>query len=84
MQAGHAIGGRHNAVLFDLDLIRVQCVQCNVFLHGNYHIFTTKLIRENGLEWWEQKLANSRRIVKLTRLDLLAIREDYAARMEKL
>lgn len=72
-QAGHAIGGRHNAVLLDLEILRPQCVPCNVFKRGNYPIFTTKLIKENGMEWWEAKLEASRRIVKYTRPDLEAL-----------
>lgn len=68
-QAGHAIGGRHNAVLLDLELLRAQCVSCNVFRRGNYQIFITKLIRENGMQWWEEKLIASRQAVKFTRSD---------------
>lgn len=70
MQAGHGIGGRTNSVLFDKEIIRVQCVSCNIFKSGNYTIFTTKLIKENGMEWWENKLTNSRVLVKYTRADL--------------
>ena len=68
-QAGHAIGGRNNAVLFDVDILRPQCVACNVFRRGNYPVFTAKLIRENGLEWFEQKLIASRQAVKISRTD---------------
>src|SRR5690348_2406650 len=28
LQAGHAIGGRHNAVLFDEEILRPQCMAC--------------------------------------------------------
>jgi hypothetical protein len=35
-QAGHAIGGRTNSVLLDVDIIRPQCVACNVFRRGMY------------------------------------------------
>jgi hypothetical protein len=68
-QAGHAIGGRTNSVLLDLDILRPQCVACNVFRRGNYPVFTAKLIREHGLEWFEAKLAGAGSIVKLTRDD---------------
>jgi hypothetical protein len=64
MQAGHAIGGRHNAVLLDLSICRPQCISCNIFKRGNYQIFVTKLIEENGFEWWQKKLEASRQIVK--------------------
>lgn len=67
MQAGHAIGGRHNAVLLDYEILRVQCVGCNIFKRGNYQIFITKLIQENGFDWWTKKLEASKQIVKITR-----------------
>lgn len=69
MDAGHAIDGRHNAVLFDMEIIRPQCDACNRYKHGNHKIFTYKLIKEHSLEWWEQKLAASRLSVKFTRDD---------------
>jgi len=77
IQAGHGIGGRHNAVLFDEDIVKPQCVGCNVFLRGNYTIFTTKLIKEHGMQWWDNKLVNSRLIVKRTRSDYEEIIKAY-------
>jgi hypothetical protein len=68
--AGHAIGGRHNAVLFDEDIVKPQCPRENLFLGGQYGIFAAKLIREHGLEWYEQKQIDSRKVVKYTRSDL--------------
>jgi hypothetical protein len=84
LQAGHAIGGRNNAVLFDADICRPQCVACNVFARGQYPIFASKLIRENGLEWFESKLAGARKTVKLTRGDLEGLIQDYQAKLAKL
>jgi hypothetical protein len=83
-QAGHAIGGRTNSVLFDDTIIRPQCVSCNVFRRGNYPIFAAKLIRENGLGWFEKKLAGAREVVKLTRSDLEDIIENYKKKLEVL
>ena len=83
-QAGHAIGGRHNAVLLDVDILRPQCVACNVFRRGNYPVFTAKLIRENGLEWFEQKLINARQAVKYTRSDLEALIAEFQNKLKTL
>jgi hypothetical protein len=83
-QAGHAIGGRHNAVLLDVEIIRPQCVSCNVFRRGNYPIFAAKLIRENGIEWFEQKLAQARQVVKYTRSDLEDVVNEYKQKLEAL
>ena len=62
MQAGHGIAGRNNAVLFEEDLVRPQCVGCNLFGGGKYAIFMDKLIKEYG----ENKFANLVRMSALT------------------
>lgn len=80
-QASHAIGGRHNAVLFDEEIIRCCCVGCNVFLRGNYPVFITKLIEENGFAWWQNKLAESRITIKYDRAMLEFKIESYKARL---
>jgi len=81
LQAGHAIGGRTGAVLFDEDLLRPQCVACNIYKRGNYPIYVAKLIREHSLEWWEEKLEESRKIRKYTRSELLEMIESYKSRL---
>jgi hypothetical protein len=84
MQAGHAIPGRTGAVLLDEEIIRPQCYRCNVALRGNYQQFIYKLIRENGMEWWEKKLSESRQVKKWTRSDLLSKIQHYQRRLEAL
>jgi hypothetical protein len=83
-QAGHAIPGRTGAVLLDEEILRPQCVSCNVFGRGMYHIYSTKLIEENGMDWWKQKLANSKKIVKWDRVSLNEKIESYRERLNKL
>jgi len=84
MQAGHCIGGRNNAVLFDLEIIRPQCPRCNVFMGGQYTIFTLKLIKEHGAEWFERKLNDSRQIIKLYRADYEKLIEDFTFKTQQL
>ena len=84
LQCGHAIGGRNNAVLFDEEICRPQCVGCNVFMRGNYPIFTTKLIKENSMEWWEAKLEGSRRAVKYTQADIEEMIRTYQGKLSDL
>jgi len=76
--ASHAIPGRHGAVLFDTEIIRICCPRCNIWLRGNYPVFTTKLIQEKGMDWWEAKLASSRIVKKWSRADLEALIERYS------
>lgn len=77
MDAGHAIPGRHNQVLFDTDIIRVQCKICNIWKGGNLHIFSTRLIKEHGLEWWETKLTDARNTLKYYRDDYERLIEQF-------
>jgi hypothetical protein len=84
LHAGHAIPGRHNAVLFDEDIVKPQCPICNVWKGGQYHIFATKLIRAHGMDWWEQKLIDSRRVVKYTAADLEDLILELKQKLEQL
>lgn len=83
-QAGHAIGGRHNAVLFDEEILRCQCMACNVFKRGNYQVFITRLIEENGFDWWLTKLAQLRETIKYNRCDLESKIDLYKARLKEI
>lgn len=82
LQCGHAIPGRHNAVLLDAEICRPQCAICNVFKHGQLHIFTTKLICENGDDWWLKKLAQSNVPIKISRDNYAEMIEDLKRKLE--
>lgn len=84
LQAGHAIGGRHNAVLLDEEILRPQCVRCNVFMRGNYPVFAARLVREHSIDWWEEKLKQSKAQVKYYRSDLENLIDSYKKRLEAL
>jgi hypothetical protein len=75
LQAGHAIQGRHGKVLFDEEIIRPQCLYCNVMRRGEYGRFAAKLIQEHGLEWYIKKQNESHGLLKMTRGDYDEIAE---------
>ena len=54
IQAGHAVGGRGNAVLFHEEIVNGQCAYCNsngrVGLGGDYGNYAIALIKRHGLE----------------------------------
>jgi len=83
-QAGHAIPGRTGAVLLDEEILRPQCVGCNVFGRGQYHIYTTKLIEENGMDWWKCKLVESKQLRKWNRVELEETIKKYRERLNQL
>ena len=85
-QAGHAIGGRRNAVLYDLDISRPQCYPCNAKHIGNGRpeVFIPKLIREHSMEWWQEKETKARQVAKLTRDDVQQLIDSFKAKIESL
>ena len=60
LQAGHFVGGRGNAVLFDERLVYSQCGHCNqkppMGLGGNYAMYALFMIDEWGRETTEEFL----------------------------
>lgn len=84
MDAGHGIGGRSNAVLFDERLVKPQCKGCNIFGGGQYRIFTRKLIDELGLDEYDQMVKNSTTFLPLKENDFKDIYEKYKKEMEEL
>jgi hypothetical protein len=77
MQAGHGIGGRGNAILFEERVVRPQCVGCNIFGRGQYRIFTRKLIAELGLKEYDELVKQADTLKKLMETDLKEIYEKY-------
>ena len=51
---------------------------------GRYEVFAARLIRENGLEWFEKKLEGAREVVKLTRADIEEVIASYKQKLEAL
>ena len=81
-QAGHFIAGRTNAILFDEELVFPQCVQCNVFLHGNegrYYRFMIDRLGggQRAIELIDELYAKSKQPKKYTATDLVEICEYY-------
>lgn len=83
MSAGHAIGGRNNAVLFDERIVKPQCAGCNVFGRGQYQIFAYKLIKELGMGEYEKILFEARKSVKYKIDDYNRIFEKYRELIEE-
>jgi len=84
MQAGHGIGGRSNAVLFDERLVKPQCAGCNLFGGGQYRIFTRKLIDELGLIEYDKMVHESTTLISLKEYQFQEIYEKYKKKLEEL
>lgn len=44
----------HNKLDFDKRNLRIQCLRCNHFLGGNLGAYAARLIKENGMDWFDQ------------------------------
>lgn len=84
IQAGHAIGGRNNSILFNEDLVRPQCVGCNVFGRGKYAIFTRKLIDELGMGRYDELVSESQKTVQYKSTDYQEIEKKYKELLSEL
>lgn len=84
LQAGHGIPGRNNAVLFLEEVVKPQCVGCNIFQHGRLDVFTQKLIKELGQEEYDNMQRLSNMVVKYTVNDYLDIEKSYKEKLEAL
>lgn len=84
LHAGHFVGGRTNAVLFNEEIVHPQCLTCNVFLSGNYGPYTLKMIDMYGRERVEEFLSLKHQVLKYTRSDLEALIESYKEKLREL
>jgi hypothetical protein len=77
LQAGHGIAGRNNAVLFQEDIVKPQCVGCNVYGRGKTAIFTRKLIEELGMSVYDYIVKESNKTVQYKSQDYIEIEKKY-------
>lgn len=82
LQAGHAIGGRNNSILFDEKLVNAQCRICNGYGNGKYAEYSLWFIQQYGLEEWEKKIELSHKLA--VDLDYQAIIDKYQNKLNKL
>jgi hypothetical protein len=83
-QAGHCLTGRRNAIIFDEEVVRPQCIRCNIFLNGNLNEFMDRLIEENGQEWWDEAKLRKYKTAKFTQEELREKYEYYKAEIDKM
>lgn len=88
IQAGHAVGGRGNAVLFHEEIVNGQCDYCNTKppygLGGDYGNYALFLAKKYGLEYTEslQRLKGTDKVYKVH--DFIEIEQEYKAKVNEL
>lgn len=83
-QAGHFISGRNNAVLFDEELVYLQCQKCNVFLGGNYVLYAIEMTKRYGLDKVEEFQSRKSLTVIYKLFDYERIKKEYEDKYEAL
>ena len=84
LHAGHFIGGRTNAVLFVEEIVKPQCLTCNVFLGGNYGPYTLKMLDLHGREKVEEFMSLKHQVKKYSRADIEEMIAEYKQKLEAL
>jgi len=82
LQAGHAIGGRTNSILFDEELVNIQCYQCNMYGSGRYAEYSVWFIKKYGMDKWNEKINLSRKVG--IKLNYTEINERYKEKTKAL
>lgn len=76
MDCGHSVPRRYIGTRWDLDGLRVQCVECNRYKRGNYQVFYPKLRRELGDIRYDELWMKARTISKIQVIELRE-KEEY-------
>jgi len=84
MDAGHAIPGRKNAILFLEEICHAQCNTCNRHLKGRLKDFKHILINLHGQDKWDDWEALKRARVKYIDSDYEQIGIKYREKVKEL
>jgi len=76
-QAGHFITGRSNVVLFNEEIVHIQCSGCNIFLHGNINSYTIYMLDKYGEKKVREFIKLKGQILQYKKQDYIEIKEKY-------
>ena len=80
-QAGHAIGGRSNAILFHEEIVNLQCGYCNqkppIGLGGDYGNYAIALIERYGLDHYKYLQSLKGKELQYKTYELVEIEQKY-------
>lgn len=84
LDAGHAISGRRNAVLFDVMLIHTQCTWCNQLKHGDQKNYRRILAERYGEKWMAERERRAKRVIPDSRIDFVKLQKGFECKYQKL
>ena len=77
LDAGHAISGRRNAVLFNTQIIYPQCDFCNRQQNGRIKLYQKILAEMHGQEWMDQQKIRAKRNIKDINIDFVKMEHGF-------
>lgn len=85
LQAGHFIGGRSLAVLFDEIGTNAQCKYCNEYKHGEKKKYETIMVERHGQEAVDIMKVDAKKIIKGMNYEKIKLlfQEKYMALMHE-
>lgn len=84
LEAGHCFGGRRNARLFDVLIIKAQCGFCNRAKNGEPVKFKKRLIEIHGKKWVENRKVRGLRDIKDNQIDYVKLQQGIERMRDKL
>ena len=84
LHAGHFIGGRRAANLFDTRGCHAQCVRCNTFEQGNWPGYFAYMERVYGRDVINELMEQDKQIKTWTVSELTEIRDKYKAKVKEM
>jgi len=83
-QAGHFIPGREGWTLYDERGIHLQCMQCNVFKHGNTVEYWQRMEKKYGRELIEELLKRDKETKQYKLIDHIEMEQYFMEKYRKL
>ena len=84
LEAGHCFGGRRNARIVDVMIIKPQCAYCNRIRNGEPKIFKNRLAQKYGQEWVDKRRARGMRVVTDMQVDWVKLQKGIEQMRNKL
>jgi len=84
MDAGHGIPGRMNSILFNEDIVNLQCQKCNRQGGGELQMYRKVLIDRHGQEKWDYWQSVKSKTVSYTDFDYEQISKLYLNKAKQL
>ncbi len=81
LQAGHY---KHDRLDFDERNLKPQCGKCNHYNSGELDLYAERLIRENGLEWFNKLVSDSWKHEGYSIEEMLEIEKDLKFKISAL